>query len=163
MAMTWGTGNVKKVFFDVYIATAENADIELGSATTVADVLTILEANTDGKIGALSAEPKISSSSKDGKEINNGSTVGNSKEVTVEFTMLELTDENYGDLVAMDGKSYSIVFFDEKSGVLLQAKQVTFDINLSSTGNGFEELPVTAKKEAATIGDVVDRKVYDLA
>ncbi len=115
------------------------------------------------QIGSCNAEPKVTSSDVDGKVNNVGTTLGASKEMQIEMVLADLSGDNYDEAVALDGTTVSFVYVDENSGVLYHVAGVSVSTNLSATGNSFEELPITAKKEATSITDIVNRYVYTAA
>jgi len=192
--------NVKKNFFRIFVKTATNltdnpteplwangnaAGVDsktarAGYAGDAGDIATglfnSLYVNYYEQIGSCNSEPVVSSSDVDGITNNIGTTLGASKEVTVEFTLHDLDggyhagtgsifeatgDSNYASLVSIDGTTVNFVFFDENSGTTYVIKDVSVSVNLSSTGNSFEEVPVTAKKEATTISQIVNRYKYN--
>ena len=174
--------NVKKNYFRIFVKTAANIlaqPLEPTLSTAVyagvdyAGATPALHPNTSGaikdlydcyyeQIGSCKSEPKISSSDVDGLKNNIGTSLGASKEVQVEFTLMDLdggvtTGDNYLSTIGMDGKAANFIFLDENSGVCYKAVGVVASVNLGATGNSFEELPVIAKKEAASISAVVSR------
>lgn len=177
--------NVRKNYFRIFVKTFENIALHpvepsvlTGNAcgvdnTTAGQGIAGLPGNSTGffnalysnyyeQVGSCKAEPKISSADVEGLKNNIGTSLGASKEVSVEFALIDLdggtvTQGNYLSTIGLEGKAANIIFFDENSGVVHYVRGVVSSVNLASTGNGFEELPVIAKKEAATIGAVANR------
>lgn len=175
--------NVKKNFFRIFVKTQENivahpdepvisnglaagtddAESTAGSPTAKATgFFHALYSNYYEQVGSCKSEPKISSSDVEGIKNNIGSSLGASKEISVEFALIDLDggaeiSGNYLSTIGLEGKPANYVFFDEKSGVVHYATGVVSSVNLGSVGNGFEELPVVAKREAAKITDVANR------
>ncbi len=176
--------NVKKNFFRIFVKTQENialypaanlpADLKglaCGTDDTEASAgqplgstgfFNTLYTNYYEQVGSCKSEPKIGSSDVEGIKNNIGSSLGASKEVSVEYALIDLDggteiSGNYLSAIGLEGKPANYVFFDEKSGVVHYVTGVVSSVNLASVGNGFEELPVIAKREAAKITDVANR------
>lgn len=155
MAFTWGTSGVKKNFYSIY-AKAGGTHAMSGYAT-VALALAGLVADGFEEIGSCKAEPSIVTSAQDGIENNKGSTIGASKEAAIEVVLMQLTDDNYNSAIALDNEEVTFVYIEENRGITYVLQDLVADVNLNTTGNTHEELPITATKDAATIGASVVR------
>jgi len=175
--------NVKKNYFRIFVKTLANIAahptepefanglaVGVDDSTGVAGIsgplasgfIKTLYDNYYEQIGSCKSEPKISSTDVEGIKNNIGTSLGASKEVTVEFNLIDLDggveiEDNYLSTLDLEGKAANYVFVDEKSGVCHYVRGVVASVNLSTVGNSFEELPVVAKKEAATISAVTNR------
>jgi len=155
MSFTWGTSNVKKNFFSIY-AKKEGSHTMSGYATTA---LAIDGLKNDGfeEVGSCKSEPAINTTAQDGIENNKGSTIGASKEAAIEIVLMQLTDDNYAAATALDGEEVTFVYIEETRGITYVLADLVADVNLNTVGNSYEELPITAKKEAAEVGSMIVR------
>jgi len=180
----FGTSGVKKNFFHIFVKTGTNIVAHPAEPTLVNGVTAIGADDPTGipgragdlasglirdlytsywyeQIGSCKSEPKIGTADVQGIKNNLGTALGASKETTVEFTILDLDgnspNENYLAAIGLEGKAANYIFVDENSGVVRTLVGVVASVNESTVGNGFEELPVVAKKESGNITDVSNR------
>ena len=120
------------------------------------------------QIGSCNAEPTITSADVEGITNNIGTkNLGASKDVTVNFVLNDLDGgeqvpyvtggDNYNALIALDGRTVDVIYFDEKTGTLNRVEGINASINLETTGNAFENVPFAGTKEVNSIPEAVTR------
>ncbi len=155
MGFTWGTNKVQKNFFSLYAKVGGAIDMS-GFATTELAIAGLFAAGFE-EIGSAKAEPSINTTAQDGIENNKGSTIGASKEAAIEIILMQLTDANYAAATALNNQEVTFVYLEPDRGITYVLADLVADININTVGNSYEELPITATKEAADIDSLIVR------